>query len=69
MRKETTLALGILGLANAMLAQDLASLNVALPSIERDLAVELTSAQWVVNAYLLIYGMMIVTAGRLKRRA
>ena len=65
MQKETTLALGILGLANAMLAQDLAALNVALPSIERDLAVELTTAQWVVNAYLLVYGMMIVTAGRL----
>jgi EmrB/QacA subfamily drug resistance transporter len=65
MRRDTILSLGVLGLANAMLAQDLASLNVALPSIERDLAVELTTAQWVVNAYLLIYGMMIVTAGRL----
>ncbi len=65
MRRETVLALGALGLANAMLAQDLAALNVALPSIEHDLDVDLTTAQWVVNAYLLIYGMMIVIGGRL----
>jgi MFS family permease len=65
MRKETILALAILALANAMLAQDLAALNVALPSIERALNAELTTAQWVVNAYLLIYGVTIVTAARL----
>lgn len=65
MRKDTVLALTILALANAMLAQDLAALNVALPSIERDLDVDLTTAQWVVNAYLLIYGVTIVTAARL----
>ncbi len=59
------LALLALGLGNLMLAQDLAALNVALPSIERDLNVELTTAQWVVNGYLLVYGMLIVTAGRL----
>jgi EmrB/QacA subfamily drug resistance transporter len=65
MRKETGLALAALGLANAMLAQDLAALNVALPGIERDLDIDLRTAQWVVNAYLLTYGMMIVTGGRL----
>ena len=65
MRKETILALAALGLGNMMLAQDLAALNVALPSIERDLRIDLTTAQWVVNAYLLVYGMLIVTGGRL----
>lgn len=54
-----------LGFGNLMLAQDLASLNVALSSIERDLNVDLRTAQWVVNAYLLVYGMLIVTGGRL----
>ncbi|MGH2615687.1 MAG: MFS transporter, partial [Thermomicrobiales bacterium] len=65
MRKDTILALGALGIGNAMLAQDLAALNVALPSIERDLNVDLTTVQWVVNAYLLVYGMLIITGGRL----
>src|SRR5688572_18109501 len=65
MRRETILALTALGLGNMMLAQDLAALNVALPRIERDLRINLTAAQWVVNAYLLVYGMLIVTGGRL----
>ena len=65
MRKDAMLALAILALANALLAQDLAALNVALPSIERDLEIDLTTAQWVVNAYLLVYGVTIVTAARL----
>jgi EmrB/QacA subfamily drug resistance transporter len=65
MRKEVILALAALGFSNALLAQDLAALNVALPSIERDLDIDLTTAQWVVNAYLLVYGMLIVTGGRL----
>jgi EmrB/QacA subfamily drug resistance transporter len=63
--RDAVLALAVLGLANGMLAQDLAALNVALPSIERDLNVELTTAQWVINAYLLVYGVTIVTAARL----
>jgi EmrB/QacA subfamily drug resistance transporter len=65
MRKDTILALAVLALANAMLAQDLAALNVALPSIEHDLNVDLTTAQWVVNGYLLVYGVTIITAARL----
>jgi EmrB/QacA subfamily drug resistance transporter len=60
-----TFALLALGLANLLLAQDLAALNVALPTIERDLNSDLSTAQWVVNAYLLVYGMVIVTGGRL----
>lgn len=63
--REAILALAVLGLGSFMLAQDLASLNVALSSIERDLNVDLRTVQWVVNAYLLVYGMVIVTGGRL----
>lgn len=64
-RRERVLVLLTLGLGMLLLAQDLASLNVALPSIERALDVDLQTAQWVVNAYLLVYGMVIVTGGRL----
>jgi EmrB/QacA subfamily drug resistance transporter len=58
-------ALVAIGLGTFMLAQDLAALNVALPSIERDLNVDLRTVQWVVNAYLLVYGMVIISGGRL----
>jgi EmrB/QacA subfamily drug resistance transporter len=65
MRKETVLALLALGLGNFMVAQDLAALNVSLPRIERELNVDLSTAQWIVNAYLLVFGMTIITGGRL----
>jgi EmrB/QacA subfamily drug resistance transporter len=58
-------ALAALGVANMLLALDLSALNVVLPRIERGLDVDLRAAQWVVNAYLLVYGMTIVTGGRL----
>ena len=48
-----------------MVAQDLAALNVSLPRIERELNVDLSTAQWIVNAYLLVFGMTIITGGRL----
>ena len=60
MRKDIVLALGVLVLANAMLAQDLAALNVALPGIERELGVDLTTD----DAHLASSGMNLETAGR-----
>jgi EmrB/QacA subfamily drug resistance transporter len=39
--------------------------NVALPAIERDLGGGLAGQQWVVNAYLLVLGALILIGGRL----
>jgi EmrB/QacA subfamily drug resistance transporter len=39
--------------------------NVALPAIERDLGGGLAGQQWVVNAYLLVLGSLILVGGRL----
>src|SRR4051812_20885353 len=39
--------------------------NVALPAIERDLGAGLAGQQWVVNAYLLVLGSLILIGGRL----
>jgi EmrB/QacA subfamily drug resistance transporter len=38
---------------------------VAIPEIERDLSTSLTKAQWVINGYALVFGVLIVTGGRL----
>lgn len=54
------LALGVLVIAN-----DFTALNVALPAIEADLDVDVGTSQWVINAYCLVFGMAIVTGGRL----
>src|SRR5262245_3842983 len=54
-----------MGLGVIVIANDFTALNVALPSIEQDFNVDVGTAQWVINAYALTFGMAIVTAGRL----
>jgi EmrB/QacA subfamily drug resistance transporter len=44
---------------------DTSIVNVALPSIERDLGATAASAQWVVSGYALAFGLALVPAGRL----
>ena len=59
------LALAALGISIVLLAQDFSALNVALPSMERELDTDLSTVQWVINAYALVFAMLIVTGGRL----
>jgi EmrB/QacA subfamily drug resistance transporter len=54
------MCLGVLVIAN-----DFTALNVALPAIERDFDVDVSTVAWVINAYALTFGMAIVTGGRL----
>src|SRR6201990_63726 len=44
---------------------DASIVNVALPSIRRDLGFSLQSLQWVPSAYLLTYGGFMLLGGRL----
>jgi EmrB/QacA subfamily drug resistance transporter len=62
---RTVAALVAMGLAVFLIANDITSLTVALPTIERDLNVDVTTVQWVANAYTLAFGVLIVTGGRL----
>ncbi len=59
------MALVAMGLGVFVIANDFTALNVALPSIEKDFDVDVGTAQWVINAYALIFGLAIVTGGRL----
>jgi EmrB/QacA subfamily drug resistance transporter len=63
--RRTILALGVMGVAVLVIANDFTALTVALPAIEHDLEAELSTAQWVINAYALVFGVAIVTGGRL----
>jgi EmrB/QacA subfamily drug resistance transporter len=58
-------ALAVTQLAAFMVLLDVSIVNVALPSIERGLAVPATTAQWVVSGYALTLGLTLVPAGRL----
>jgi EmrB/QacA subfamily drug resistance transporter len=48
-----------------VIANDFSAINVALPTMERDFDTNVNTIQWVVNAYALTFGVMIVTGGRL----
>src|SRR5207249_6983677 len=58
-------ALLAMGLGVIVIANDFTALNVALPAIEKDFNVDVGTVQWVINAYCLVFGMAIVTGGRL----
>jgi EmrB/QacA subfamily drug resistance transporter len=51
--------------ATFMLLVDVTIVNVALPSIQRDLHASLTSLQWVIDAYALTLAALLLTAGTL----
>jgi EmrB/QacA subfamily drug resistance transporter len=58
-------ALYVLCLASLMIVLDATIVNVALPSIKKDLGFTESSLAWVVNAYLLTYGGFLLLGGRL----
>ena len=62
---RTWLALGAIVLGVFLIANDFTALSVAIPSIERELHTTVGKAQWVVNGYALVFGVLIVTGGRL----
>ena len=48
-----------------VIANDFSAVNVALPTMEEDFSTNVNTIQWVINAYALTFGVMIVTGGRL----
>jgi EmrB/QacA subfamily drug resistance transporter len=48
-----------------VIANDFSAINVAIPTMEKDFSTNINTIQWVVNAYALTFGVMIVTGGRL----
>jgi MFS family permease len=63
--RGTLLALSAMGLGVFVIANDFTALSVAIPRIESDLDTDLTTAQCVINGYALVFGVLIVTGGRL----
>jgi EmrB/QacA subfamily drug resistance transporter len=58
------LVLVIVCLAQFMVILDATVVNVALPSIQRDLGFTAASLQWVINAYTLVFGGFLLLGGR-----
>src|SRR5476649_905151 len=65
MTKQQRLVLWVSILASFVAFLDGAIVNVALPAIQRELGGGLSAQQWIVDAYLLTLGSLILIAGSL----
>jgi EmrB/QacA subfamily drug resistance transporter len=64
-RDDRWLALAVLCTGMLMIVLDATIVNVALPSIQLELGFGQSSLAWVVNAYLIAFGGVLLLAGRL----
>ena len=62
--RNLNVALVIIALAQLMVVLDVAIVNVALPSIQRELHFVSTDLEWVVNAYAIAFGGLLLLGGR-----
>jgi EmrB/QacA subfamily drug resistance transporter len=66
-RHETNpwVVLVLICMAQFMVVLDATIVNVALPSIQKDLGLSEANLQWIVNAYTLVFGGFLLLGGRL----
>jgi EmrB/QacA subfamily drug resistance transporter len=60
--------LAVLAIAQLMIILDVTIVNIALPAIQRDLHFTDDARQWVITAYSLTFGALLVLGGRLGDR-
>ena len=59
------LGLAMLSLGVAMIIVDATIVNVAIPSIIRDLRIDSTTAEWINTTYALVFAALLITLGRI----
>jgi MFS family permease len=59
------LVLGVVGLAQLMIVLDITVMNIALPSAQQALHFSNADRQWVITAYSLAFGSLLLFGGRL----
>src|ERR1700680_684261 len=58
-------ALAVVLIASFMILLDVSIVNVAIPSVQRDLGATFSQIQWVLAGYQLAYAVLLITGGRL----
>jgi EmrB/QacA subfamily drug resistance transporter len=58
-------ALAVVLIASFMILLDISIVNVAIPSVQRDLGATYSEIQWVFAGYQLAYAVVLITGGRL----
>jgi MFS family permease len=64
MAAATPLALGVILSAQLLVVLNVSIINVALPSIQGDLDLSATGTQWLVTAYTMTFGGLLIVGGR-----
>lgn len=59
------LALAIIAVAQLMVVLDASIVNIALPSAQKALHISLANRQWVITAYALAFGGLLLLGGRI----
>ena len=59
------LVLAVIGVAQLMVVLDATIVNIALPSAQQALGFSVTDRQWVITAYALAFGGLLLVGGRL----
>lgn len=62
---DIVLGLAAMSLAVLVIANDFVAFSVALPAMEKEFHVDLTTVQWVITGYALVFGVLIISGGRL----
>src|SRR3954452_20324433 len=57
--------LGVIAIAQLMVVLDATIVNIALPSAQQDLGFSNDSRQWIITAYALSFGSLLLLGGRL----
>src|SRR3954454_23724930 len=60
--------LGVLCLSLIVISLDNTILNVALPTLQKDLGASASQLQWIVDSYMLVFAGLLLTAGALGDR-
>ncbi|MER5889407.1 MFS transporter [Streptomyces sp. NPDC001941] len=63
-KARPALALGVIAACNAMIQLDDPIVNIALPGLREGLSLSPMGAAWVINAYLLTFGGLLLLGGR-----
>ena len=63
--KKRWAALGFLAFSLLVISLDNTVLNLALPSISKDLGADTTELQWIIDAYILVFAALLLTMGSL----
>src|SRR5213083_3398503 len=68
LRASASAVLGIVAVAQFMVVLDATVVNVALPTIKREVGFSEQSLSWILNAYTLMFGGFLLLGGRLADR-